>query len=58
MRRSQLAYLALELALIVGCFWVILAPTTQQDNVAAFGLLGVLSASIVQHVKDDRGDQQ
>lgn len=40
-----------ELALAVaaiGCFWIVLSPTTPEDNVAAFGLLGVIIARLVK----------
>lgn len=39
----------LALVLIAGgCIWIVLAPTTSQDNVAAFGLLGVIVASLAR----------
>lgn len=43
----------LEFVIVVGCFWVILAPTAASDNVAAFGLLGVVVASIVHNLAKD-----
>jgi hypothetical protein len=46
----RIARYVLEALVIVGCFVVILAPTTQADNVAAFGLLGVIVASIVNNL--------
>lgn len=44
------ARLVLEMAIIIGCFWVILAPTNSADNVAAFGLLGTVTASLVHNL--------
>lgn len=36
--------------MILGCFWVILAPGDHADDVAAFGLLGAVVASIVHNL--------
>lgn len=40
----------LELAVILGCFVVILIESNPQTETAAFGLLGVVVASIVSNL--------
>jgi len=48
MRDWSIDYISLALVLVAaGCFWVILAPTSPQDNAAAFTLLGAVLQAIV-----------
>lgn len=46
----KVARFLLEALIIVGCFWVILTPDAAANDVAAFGLLGVITASIVHNL--------
>jgi hypothetical protein len=46
----QLARLALEFAIVVGCFVVILSPGDGPEWSAAFGLLGAITASILHNL--------